>query len=128
MRVYPNQAVRVSQSITTETVRDEFNALSYSNNDGTAEWTSNWIETGDNGSPIGGEIWIADGKNLLMRRSNRMIHRFVNLPTGSEVWLEFEFKRVGFLDASHFIALEVSTDGGGSWTELARFSGPANDS
>ena len=58
----------------TETVRDEFNTLSYSNNDGTQSWAGDWLETGDDGSASGGKIKI-ENDQLTIKDKDRGIQR-----------------------------------------------------
>ncbi|HSR61619.1 MAG TPA: hypothetical protein VLL47_12745, partial [Robiginitalea sp.] len=39
-----------------QTFLDQFGNLAYNNNDGTQNFSSNWIEYGDNNSPSGGTM------------------------------------------------------------------------
>jgi hypothetical protein len=117
----------------TGTFRDEFNAVSYSNNNGTNAWSTSWDETGDNGDaddPGDGEIRIvSDGGNnrLRIENSNRSVQREVNLNGMTSATLSFVYRRVGLDNNSDYVAVEASSNGGGSWTELDRFAGAAND-
>ena len=42
----------------SETVRDEFNAVSYSNNDGTQNWASDWLEFNEADGPASGDVMV----------------------------------------------------------------------
>ncbi len=41
----------LQSTIAQDTFIDNFGAISYANNDGTVNWGTNWIETGDDGNP-----------------------------------------------------------------------------
>jgi serine protease AprX len=73
------------------TVRDEFNAVSYSNNDGSATWSGNWTELNDDSFPTSGEVTITTNR-LRMRgvgngawRSSKSLTTLKVLPQGREV-------------------------------------------
>ncbi len=64
----PNSAT-ITGARTYFQYRDEFNLEAYDNNNGTTNWTSNWIETGDgNGSPTGGDIEVRRRRRSGSRR------------------------------------------------------------
>ena len=47
------------------TVRDNFDTQSYGNNDGTNNWSGNWIEVDPfGGGPAGGQVRITGGGEL----------------------------------------------------------------
>ena len=124
-RVYENHAIKIAQS-GSQTVRDEFEVRSYANNNGTQPWSGNWIETGDDNKPDGGSLKIDHGY-LQIKDKNRSIQRPANLANVASAILSFQYRRVDDL-GSNFVKLEVSNNGGTSWTELRRFSGPGKDS
>jgi serine protease AprX len=108
-------------------VRDEFNEVSYSNEDGSEGWTNSWIETGDwKSAPNRGNIRINSGY-LSLKGQNSAISRMVNLADTMRVTLSFEYKRSGLDNPSDYVDIEISADGGSTWTELARFMGPGSD-
>ena len=44
------------------TVRDDFDDQLYNNNDGTVNWSGDWVEIdGQGGGPTGGNVWINGG-------------------------------------------------------------------
>ena len=43
-------------------LRDQFDTVSYSANDGSAVWTSDWVEFDDDGSAASGNIRVESGK------------------------------------------------------------------
>jgi len=59
LRLFQGRSVEVSTTTSAAlTVRDEFNSVSYEHNDGMTNWNTNWVETGDDGSPSGGDITV----------------------------------------------------------------------
>ncbi len=76
-------------------------------------------------------IVIAPGgplQALRIQNASKGAWRQIDLSNALSTQLEFNYLRRGLDDANDFVRLEVSNNGGGSWTELARFSGPATDS
>ncbi len=123
--VFPNAPVQIGSG-GSDTVRDEFNSTSYGNNDRSENWSTDWIESGDNGSPSSGDITVEvddcpdddsrciefDGDAGL----NAAVEREVDLSAASSATLSFDFHLDG---SSAEYVLEVSTDGGASWQSPA---------
>ncbi len=100
---------------------DNFNSTSYSNQDGTADWSSDWSETNDDDSPNNGEIRIR--KNILrIENRDRAITRNANLSEYSTATLTFNYHESKFDDNSDSINIEVQ-GGGNGWTSLQKFAG-----
>ena len=121
----------VTTRVHAETVRDEFNNQSYSNNNGTQSWSTTWVEIGENDGATSGEIRVVvdQGESYVLRVQNsRGIHRGVDLSGASSAVLRFDYRRSDLDNANDYVTVEVSDNGGTSWTELARFRGPQNDS
>ena len=77
-----------SHGVLADTFIDTFNTQSYSRNDGTHDWLTDWTEDGDNGSPgspsnsndvgidliffglFGGELFIKDGNTGIERSAD----------------------------------------------------------
>ena len=110
----------------TETVRDTFSVQSYSNNDGTQSWASDWIECGDDSKPDGGDLKV-DKSALQIKEDHHSIQRTVNLAGAEWAELRFDYRREDELKAK-YVALQVSSNGGATWTELSRFTGLGKDS
>jgi hypothetical protein len=114
----------------TSTFRDEFTSASYANNHGTNAWATNWTETGEGTNPTGGDIQIvSDGGNnrLRVQDNNLSVQREANLNGVTSATLSFSYRRNDLDGTTDYVAIEVSANGGGSWTELDRFQGPADD-
>jgi len=54
--LYP--LISTSVAFSQDTFLDNFNTVSYSNNNGTMNFASNWVETNEDNCPSGGEIRI----------------------------------------------------------------------
>jgi serine protease AprX len=108
-------------------VRDEFGAVSYSNNNGTQNWNTGWAESGDGSpSPSAGYVRVSSGA-LYLKYTNRALSRQTNLVGATSATLSLKFKRSGLDGSSDYVAVQVSADGGATWTEIDRFAGPSND-
>jgi hypothetical protein len=113
------------------TLRDEFNAQVWSGSDGSLSWASNWTEIYEGGTPTGGDIMVIDdlGPYSARVRDNGTtnngagIQRQANLSAFASATLNFDYRRDGPDNANDYVTVEVSSDGGGSWTELDRFIG-----
>ena len=111
----------------SHTVRDEFAAVSYSNNNGTQNWASSWTETGDDGTAGSGSVKVASAQ-LQFANTNRRLQRTANLSSAVAATLSFQYRRSGLDDANDYVALQISANGGATWTELARYAGPGTNS
>ncbi len=117
--------------VTAETVRDEFNQISYANNDGSQNWASDWRESGESDGSTRGQVQVvADGSSsyVLRLQSDRAIERQADLSGATAAILNFSYRRSSLDRGSEFVVVEVSADGGQNWVELGRFKGPHNDS
>lgn len=115
--------------------RDEFESRSYSNDDGSLSWASNWLETGETTSPTGGDIRIDDDDEgerdeyqLMLRDDGQTVAREVDLGAAGSATLSFLYRRENLQNSGDYVAVDVSYNGGGSWSELDRFIGSATDS
>ncbi len=114
------------------TFRDEFSTESYSRNDGTVNWASNWIETGDNGSPSNGDIEIfnnrlqleGDGTGGTATFGGPSIEREADLSSYTTATLTFDYSTStqGNWEGNDTIEIWVSADGGANWTLIQEFS------
>jgi uncharacterized repeat protein (TIGR01451 family) len=108
------------------TFADNFNAVSFTNNDGNLIWTAGWTEIGEPPADVGpglGDIRIAlDGgvNRLYVMDDNNAVQRQADLSGFTTATLSFLYRREG-MDAGEFVAVRVSNNGGASFTEIARF-------
>jgi uncharacterized repeat protein (TIGR01451 family) len=108
------------------TVRDLFNTASYGNNDGTRNWSTTWIETGEDNVVGGGDVAIVtDGGagplRLVVKDDVNSAIRQVNLTGFTSPTLSFQRRQFG-LDGGESVVVEVSA-GGGPFTNLVTLTG-----
>ncbi len=108
---------------TGETMLDTFTTAAYNNNNGTVNWAGNWIETSDDNSATGGDIQITGGE-LSIEAGTARIEREANLSSNgfTSATLTFNLRTVG-VEIGDQMRVEVSANGGSSWTTLETFTG-----
>jgi len=112
------------------TVRDDFVNRLYSNNDGTVNWSGDWVEVdGNGGGPTGGNVWITGGSDEL-RLEDRpntggqpSATREANLAGATIATFSFDWRTTANVDFSDAVVAEVSANGGSTWTILETFTG-----
>jgi type II secretory pathway pseudopilin PulG len=112
---------------TMKTVRDYFNTTALNNNDGSMNWSTNWIESNDNGNASSGRITIGTGSQLRVGDNTTagfsMIERQVDLSSFTSAVLNFRYGTNGADAGSDKWAVSISSDGGSSWFKLAVYDG-----
>ncbi len=112
---------------TCDSYADYFSSSAYNNSDGSLDWSSNaWSETNDDGSASTGLIEISGGQLELTGNnttSNAAITREADTSTAYQMTLEFDFEMLGGIEADDAALLEISSNGGSSWTTLETFVG-----
>ncbi len=132
LRLYDDSPVEAATlTAGTQVVLDHFTAVSYSNNDGTQRWATDWIEQGDDGQP-----WQSDGISIVPDGGNNRLRiaaggvaiwRQATLPpTATYATLTFKYRRLR-LETGDVVSVQASRDGGASWTTIGQIRGPAND-
>jgi len=114
---------------TGDNVRDNFTTAAYTNNDGVVNWAGNWTETSDspNGSAStgaviinAGELQIGDngagGASTIDREANLLGAGFATAT------LSFNVRTTG-VEATDSMQVQVSNNGGTSYTTLETFTG-----
>jgi hypothetical protein len=108
-----------------ETVRDEFNAVDYSGNDGSLNWSNNWIEYGEVDGPAAGILQVSDdgvmrigSKGTIIGQFNWSLTREADLGTATTATLRFNYATKSF-GSTGFVNVQVSDDGGFNWYTLA---------
>ena len=81
-----------SALIAQETFLDTFNSVSYSNNDGTRDFSGNWEEFEDDNDPDDGRIRIRDGQLYFRDIDERSISRTLDLSNTLEVILTLDYE------------------------------------
>jgi uncharacterized repeat protein (TIGR01451 family) len=111
-----------SEITSVRTVRDEFNAQQFNNNDGTRDWSGDWqnsesgvgvIDDPDTGDAyvlrVG--VWVVDGT----------ASRAADLSGAASAELSFDYRRIDLENNDNYY-IEVSNDGGDSWDVLDTLS------
>jgi len=106
--------------------RDDFAAASYGNHDGELSWAGDWRERdGAGGGATGGDVYIESGRLQLSDNAaaGAAIERALDLSAAAYAVLEMVAARSAFDDpGSDGVLLEISADGGGSWSLLEDFA------
>ena len=120
-------------SVQAETVLDNFDSTSYAGNNGTQNWVTDWIEVNESDGATNGDIQVVwnSGSYRLQIKDNdgggEGVYREASLTGATAATLSFVYRRSGLDNANDYVKVEVSGDGGVSWTELDRFTGPGTD-
>ncbi len=110
----------------SETVLDQFTTQSYSNNDGSTIWATDWQENGESNGPTTGDIYVhASFFRLVM--GGLSIQREVNLTCATTANLSFIHRTQSGSGTAGQMTLEVSTDGS-SWQTLDTYSMATSES
>jgi hypothetical protein len=112
--------------MTGDTYADNFSTAAYTNNDGTMTWSTNWLENNDDNSAGAGQMRITGGQLRMGDNGDAnlsRIEREANLSSFSTATLSFGLNTTG-VEATDQMRVEISSNGGASWTTLETFTGP----
>ncbi|PKO14025.1 hypothetical protein CVU37_15000, partial [candidate division BRC1 bacterium HGW-BRC1-1] len=127
----PGTTVITAPKTVTQTFRDGFASVAYNLNEGTLNFSTNWIETGDgSGVATGGDIQVLSdlGSNRLrLANGSVSIRRSANLSGYSAATLTFDYRRAGLDNANDGVQVQAATSTAGPWTTLATYNGGGND-
>ncbi|HEX8152753.1 MAG TPA: hypothetical protein VF698_06505, partial [Thermoanaerobaculia bacterium] len=109
---------------TGDYARDEFGAALYSNQNGSVNFSTDWVETNDDADPAAGLIRITGGELRIEDNGGlaSTIHRQVDLSAFSGATLTYNYRTNG-VDAGDVLVVQASNNGGGSWTTIATYTG-----
>lgn len=121
---------------TGNTVRDNFGTAAYTNNDGNNNWSGAWNESdGGGGGAATGAIRITGGELRLQDGvvGTPNIEREADLQGSPGLnmgmaFLTFDYRTSNNLENGDQISVQVSGNGGGSWTTLETFSNDSSGS
>lgn len=107
----------------TFSLRSDFNDQTFGNA---------WIELGENDGPQLGDVAIVNFlggalTGLRIQGAEKGIQGQFNLPNALDAVLSIGYRRKGLEAEAEFVGIEISNDGGSSWTEVERLAGPATD-
>ncbi|MFO0699340.1 MAG: DUF4347 domain-containing protein, partial [Nitrospira sp.] len=107
---------------TAQTVLDQFASASYSNNNGTQNWSASWIETDPAGGGAASGASAITGGELQFEAAGAGTHnmyREANLSGATSATLSFSYHST--LGAGDRIDVQASNNGGASYTTVATF-------
>lgn len=107
---------------------DQFSTISYSGSNGTIDWSSPWVEIGDDGNVSGGDVRVVtDGATnaLRLNRASNGASRSADLSGYSNATLSFNYRREGTDNANDNVT--VSVYDGTSWVTLTTIYGGTNE-
>jgi len=111
-----------------DTVSDGFGSVSYTNNNGSTNWTTGWIESDNSGGgATGGNIHVDGGSlrlNVAACESGDNIYREIDLSGATTATLTFDYENL--LVGEDEIRVQVSANGGASYSNLMVFTGTTN--
>ncbi len=105
-----------------ETYRDNFSSVSYSNNNGTLNFASDWVETNEGTNPNNGRIRINSNQLRFRNLDDRIIDRALDLSTAKTATLSLDYNRtngnktilVQLYDGTTFNTVATLAGGGAS--------------
>ena len=101
-----------------DTFLDTFSSESYSNNDGTQDFSGNWTESGENNDPGGGRIEIRDDQLRFRNIDERSISRTLDLSRATAAVLTLDYVQE---DGDELLLVELFN--GSSWNRVASLEG-----
>jgi uncharacterized repeat protein (TIGR01451 family) len=109
-------------------VRDNFDQLLLTNNDGPESWAGPWVESDGAQDPAAGNVQVVNGELRLLAAAASAV-RTVNLAglTGRAA-LSFRWRSSPGVVAANSLVAEVSTNGGGAYTALGTVTGVTGQS
>jgi len=131
--IFPTQSASFQLgTLTTTSFTDNFSAAVYSNNDGTGNWSGDWIESVDDGTAASGRIMISAGELLMNDRPNSggepTLAREVDLSSFTSASFSFDYRTFNNLENSDRFDVEVSNNGGANYTVLRSYVNDVNGS
>lgn len=118
-------------------VRDDFTTISYAGNNGSTNWTNSWTETGESDGPTTGKLSVitnatcASGNCMKLRNDTSTVVRLTreaNLAAAITASLKFSYRRTMVSGSGGNIQLEISKDGGSTFTLLKTYPLNVTDS
>jgi hypothetical protein len=117
------------------TFRDEFNTdASYAGSEGSLTWATEWIEVNESDGPNSGDERVSNDSShefTLRLRDNdgggEGVQREAKLSNNSSAMLSLDYRRDSLDDSSDYVTIELSDNGGSSWSEIGRIEGPGTD-
>lgn len=122
-----------ASSCPSQTIADNFPGVSYSQNSGSVNWASNWIEIGESNGTSSGIARVrsdnCSGGNCLRigevgtasSWSDIGVYREADLSSVSAATLTFNYF-TGRASGTETVSVDISSNGGASWTTLQSYT------
>jgi serine protease AprX len=128
-------APMISTGIADSTLMDTFTNSSFNGNDGNIKWSGPWQEVGETDGPAAGNVRVANllvctgstGYCLVIYSNNgaeienRGASRQADLSHAASATLSFSYRRAFNSGMTGSVSVQVSGDGGATWTTLATY-------
>ena len=115
----------------TNTMLDMCQKAAFTNNNGTTNWSGAWTEIGESNGAAAGYVRMGitdlSGSRMRIAYINRGARRQANLSDCSTAVLSFAYRRAALDGSTDYVTINVSSNGGTTWTELGRLKGAATD-
>jgi len=107
--------ISLNTAVAAFNVRDEFENVAYSNNNGNANWAGNWVEESDDNLANNGDIRIVtdlgDGALRFGNGSDAAIVRVVDLSQATSATLSFDYRQLNISSTSEDVRVFISSNG-----------------
>lgn len=117
---------------------EQFDNLNFSGNNGSLNWSGDWVEVGESDGAAMGDVQIMEDDNgdghryrLHIGNKDNGVEREADLSGAAKVLLSFDYRRMGLDNTIDYVAVYASSTGtAGPWTELPapRIEGRGTDS
>ncbi len=117
--------------VCSDTFGDNFNAASFGNNDGSKNWSGDWVESDAGGRGVSsGNVQVRGGQLAIQGNTGSIITltRQANLAMYEAATLRFDYRVSSQVDNTDQVLVRISADGGRSWATLEAISGISNTS
>lgn len=111
---------------------DDFTDAHYNGSTGTYAWAGDWQEIGEaDGASLGDvavtPFWGGALQGLRLQGASKGIWRQVDLANATGASLHLAYRRKAFATEQDFVTLDLSNDGGVTWQDIGRLTGPVTD-
>ena len=135
--------VGVARAQVAESFRDDFGAISYGGNDGSATWSGSWGELGESDGPTAGLVQVVASDRCLGGAGNCLrigheggdlandgVAREADLSDATSATLSFHYRRQLQGKPAGSASIQVSGNGGSSWATVGSIAlnGPQSPS
>ena len=114
----------------TASYLDQFNTIAFNGDDGSLSWANDWQEINEADGANSGQVSVKTKlgeQGLELKQTNYGVWREADLSGADTAILSFNWAMFK-TDVGDKATIEVSTDGGLSWTVIDTFSGPLDHS